>query len=135
MCEPVNRILSIIAGVRRQALLCLSTSSAERGPAGAAGELQGHTPEGVGTKKCVGIPIRDRHPLPSSRQMGEKMCEIEDVGIGHWIHHIRHRGVVAASRVALVPAQRLHEVVLALAGQARNVLGNGRRISSPAAPF
>jgi hypothetical protein len=79
MREPVNRILSIIAGVRRQALLCLSTSSAERGPAGAAGELQGHTPEGVGTKKCVGIPIRDRHPLPFSRQMGEKMCEIEDV--------------------------------------------------------
>jgi hypothetical protein len=21
--------------------------------------------------------------------MGEKMCEIEDVDIGHWIHHIR----------------------------------------------
>jgi hypothetical protein len=89
MREPVNRILSIIADVRRQALLCRSTSSAERGPAGAAGDLQGHTPEGVGTKKCVGIPMRDRYLLPSSRQMGEIMCEIEDVGIGHWIHHIR----------------------------------------------
>jgi hypothetical protein len=125
MREPVNRILSIIASVRRQALLCLSTSSGERGPAGAAGELQGHTPEGVGAKKCGGIPICDR---PSSRQMGEKVREIEDVDLGHWIHHIRHRGVIAALRIALVPAQRLHEVVLALAGQARNVLGNGRRI-------
>jgi hypothetical protein len=56
------------------------------------------------------------------------MREIEDVGIGHWIHDIRHRGVIAASRIALVLAQRLHEVVLALASQARNVLGNGRRI-------
>ena len=55
-------------------------------------------------------------------QAGEKMGEIEDIGVGHWIHHVRHRGIVAASRIALILAQRFDEIVLALAGQARNVL-------------
>src|SRR5262249_12788938 len=62
----------------------------------------------------------------SSLQVGQIMGEIKDVGVGYWIHHISHRGVVAASCIALVLAQRLHEVVLALAGQAWNVLYPGK---------
>jgi hypothetical protein len=54
------------------------------------------------------------------------MGQIEDVGVGHWNHHVRHRGVIAAPRIALILAQRLHEVILALARQARNVLCPGK---------
>ncbi len=65
-------------------------------------------------------PFRKRFELlerfePSSPQGSEKMGEIENVGVGHRIHHVRHRGVVAAPLIALVLAQRLHEVILALA--------------------
>src|ERR671918_7380 len=45
------------------------------------------------------------------------MGEIENIGVADGLHDIRHRRVVAASRIALVLAQRLHEVVLALAAK------------------
>ena len=41
------------------------------------------------------------------------------------VKYVRHRGVIAAARVVFVFAQRLDEVVLALAGQAWNVLITG----------
>ena len=63
------------------------------------------------------------------------MSEIEDVSVGHWTYHIRHRGVVGASRIAFVLAQRLHQVVFALAGQARNILCPGKiRVMAEIAP-
>jgi hypothetical protein len=45
--------------------------------------------------------------------VSEIMNEIENVGVGDRIHHVRHRGVVAAH--ALILVQRLHEVIPALA--------------------
>ena len=47
---------------------------------------------------------RDRRALPSS-PVGEKMSEIEDVGVADRIHHICHRRVVGAARIAFVFAQ------------------------------
>lgn len=58
--------------------------------------------------------------------MGGKMGEIEDIGISQCNHDIRHRTVVAASRVALIFAHPLHEIVLALADQERNILFAGK---------
>ena len=54
------------------------------------------------------------------------MGEIDNIAIRQWNHDVRHRSVVAASGIALVFAHRLHEIVLALAGQARNILFPGK---------
>lgn len=55
----------------------------------------------------------------------QKVGEIEDLPVADQVKNIRHRGIVAAARVVLVFPQRLDEVVLALAGEAGNILFTG----------
>src|ERR1051326_8967108 len=57
--------------------------------------------------------------------MRQKVCEVEELCLVQGINHIRHRRIVAATRVALVISERLREIVLALAGEARDVLAAG----------
>src|SRR5713226_1396225 len=76
----------------------------------------------------TGSPRRNLRPwrrflgLP---QTSQKVSQVEDLLVADQVKNIRHRGVVAAARVVLVFPQRLDEVVLALAGQAWNVLFSG----------
>jgi hypothetical protein len=60
-----------------------------------------------------------------SAETREKIGEIEDLLVADQVEYIRHRGIVAAARVVLVFPQRLHEVILALAGKAGHVLLTG----------
>ena len=62
------------------------------------------------------LPIR-------SWEACQKIGEIEELLIADRVEHFRHRWVIAASRIALIRAQRLHEVVLTLASQPRHLLG------------
>src|SRR6266850_4708137 len=62
-----------------------------------------------------------RHGILST-ETREKIGEIADLLVADRVKHIRHRGIVAAARVVFVFAQRLHEVVLALAGKTGNIL-------------
>jgi hypothetical protein len=54
------------------------------------------------------------------------MGEIENIGVGQRINHIRHRSIVSASRIVFVFTQCLDEVILALTGQTRSVLLAGK---------
>ena len=58
----------------------------------------------------------------SSAETRQKIGQIEDLLVTDQVKNIRHRGIVAAARVVLVFPQRLHEVVLALAGKTGNIL-------------
>src|SRR5262249_3468729 len=60
-----------------------------------------------------------------SAETREKIGEIEDLLVADRVEYIRHCGIVAAARVVLVFPQRLHEVILALAGKAGHVLLTG----------
>src|SRR5262245_13414405 len=60
-----------------------------------------------------------------SAETREKIGEIEDLLVADRVEYIRHRGIVAAARIVLVFPQRLHEVILALAGKAGHVLLTG----------
>ena len=58
----------------------------------------------------------------TQRNTGEIIGEIGDLVRRHRLQHLRHGAVVAVAAVVLVFAQRLGEIVLALVGDARNVL-------------
>src|SRR5262245_54801334 len=60
-----------------------------------------------------------------SAETGEVIGEIEDLLVADRVEYIRHRGIVTAARVVLVFPQRPHQVILALAGQAGNILFTG----------
>src|SRR5215475_16190966 len=72
---------------------------------------------GVGRKSCCTAVF--------SAKTGQKVGEIKDLLVIDRVEDISHRGVVAATRVVLVFPQCFHEVVLALAGEARNILFAG----------
>src|SRR5262249_6214006 len=52
----------------------------------------------------------------------EEIGEVDEILVLHAVDDLGHLGVVAASRIVLVAAQRLEQVVLALAGEPGNVL-------------
>src|SRR5215510_3297471 len=60
-----------------------------------------------------------RQPSADARQ---EVGQIEDLLVSDRVQHVRHRGIVGPARVVLVFPQGLHQVVLALAGQAGNAL-------------
>src|SRR5262245_33162659 len=51
-----------------------------------------------------------------------KVGEVEDICIGHRLEHFGHRGVVSGAYVRLVFAHRLDEKILALTGDAGDVI-------------
>ena len=60
-----------------------------------------------------------------SAETSQQVGQIGNLLVTDRVKNIRHRGIVAAARVVLVFPQRLHEVVLALAGKAGNILFTG----------
>src|SRR5215472_4218590 len=63
--------------------------------------------------------LADDRPLALSRS---KVREIEDIGIGDRLEHLGHGGVVSRTHVPFILAHRLDEKILALTGNARNVV-------------
>src|SRR5690349_7955295 len=61
-------------------------------------------------------------PLAVAR---DRVGEVDDVLIGHGRQHMAHEGVVAPPLVRIVLAQGIEQVVLTLAGVARDVHGTG----------
>src|SRR5215468_12767578 len=59
---------------------------------------------------------------PASLLSREEIGELDEILVLHAVDDLGHLGVVAASRIVLVAAQRLEQVVLALAGKPGNVL-------------
>ena len=53
---------------------------------------------------------------------GNKVGEVEDIGIGDRLEHLGHGGVVTGTHVPFVLSHRLDEKILALTGNARNVV-------------
>src|SRR5262249_35855734 len=63
-----------------------------------------------------------RRTPPPSLQPREEVGEVDEILVLHGVDNLGHLGVVAASRIVLVAAQRLEQVVLALASKPGNVL-------------
>src|SRR5438128_8970893 len=59
---------------------------------------------------------------PASLQPGEEVGEVDEILVLHGVDDLGHLGIVTASRIVLVAAQRLEQVILALAGEPGNVL-------------
>src|SRR5262245_3520149 len=59
---------------------------------------------------------------PPSLLPREEVGEVDEILVLHGIDDLGHLGIVAASRIVLVAAQRLEQIVLALAGKPGNVL-------------
>jgi hypothetical protein len=92
------------------------------------------------TFRCYEVPVAGGHediddrPLPGGVEIEtkcswaarEKIGEVTDLLVGDGVEDFRHRGVVAAPRIVLIFAQRLHEVVLTLAGEPWDILGAGK---------
>src|SRR3981081_160108 len=58
----------------------------------------------------------------ASLRPGQEISEVDELLVLHGVDDFRHLRVIAAARIVLVAAQRLEQVILALAGQARHVL-------------
>src|SRR5262245_64060465 len=59
---------------------------------------------------------------PASLLPREEIGEVDEILVLHAVDYLGHLGIVAASRIVLVAAQRLEQIVLALAGKPGNVL-------------
>src|SRR5712691_3087571 len=69
---------------------------------------------------------RQEVPGRGSWEAREQIGEIAELLVVERVEHIRHRRVVGAARIVLVLTQRLHQVVLTLAGQPRHLLCTGK---------
>ena len=67
-------------------------------------------------------------PLPGDQALphaGDVIGKIGDLLRRHRLHHVGHGGVITVAGVVLVFLQRLRKIILALVGDARNVIAAG----------
>src|SRR5262245_32053072 len=60
--------------------------------------------------------------LIRSAETRDIVGEIEDLLVAYWRQDFRHGAIIAATNIVFVFAQRLYEIILALIGNARNIL-------------
>src|SRR6516162_8836399 len=118
--------MALIIGGKGPLLKPIPFSNLKRNSAVAAICCARPPPSGVRPATYLACPVRGGGPKGRSGQARQIVCELDQLHVLDRLQHLGHRRLVAVPGAALVLAQRLQQVILALTGQPRDIFLPGK---------